>query len=99
MFLSTSRERKWPYLRSEGYEVKSVETWDYNCIAFAADVDTEWWWPDADGDAKWPITWREETLECFREAFRSLGYKKCWFSFRRRRFEKIAIYVKDGVPT
>ena len=37
MPMHPSRENKWPYLVSEGYEVMSPETWDYNCIAFAAD--------------------------------------------------------------
>src|SRR5437868_2913200 len=99
MRMHPSREGKWPYLLSEGYEVVSIETWDYNCIAFAADVQIQWWWPDLYGDAEWPISWREETLDCFLEAFRSLGYKKCWFGFRVPRFEKIAIYAKNGVPT
>lgn len=52
--LSPPLEAKWPYLLSEGYTVISKATSDYNCIAFAADVQTEWWWPDQDGDAEWP---------------------------------------------
>jgi hypothetical protein len=93
------KESRWPYLLSEGYNVISVETWDYNCIAFAADVQDEWWWPDQNGDASWPIPNREETLQCFVQAFESLGYKKCWFGIRQRRFERIAIYANQGVPT
>ena len=45
--MAPDKERCWPYLMAEGYTVTSAETWGYNCIAFAADVETEWWWPDA----------------------------------------------------
>jgi hypothetical protein len=99
--LSPNRENKWPYLFSEGYEVTSIETFEYNCIAFAADVQVEWWWPDANGDAAWPISWREETTECFIEAFQSLGYfghESCDSSLEAG-FEKIAVYSLRGVPT
>jgi hypothetical protein len=100
MRLHPAREQKWPYLLSEGYSVASIETWDYNCIAFAADVQDQWWWPDANGDAEWPPgVKREETLERFIEAFETLGYKRCWFPWRQRRFERIAIYTLNGVPT
>jgi hypothetical protein len=99
MRLPLWKERKWPYLLSEGYGVASNETWDYNCIAFSADIQDDWWWPDQNGDAYWPISWREETLECFVAAFRSIGYKKCWLSIRQKRFERVAIYTKDNIPT
>jgi hypothetical protein len=99
MRLHQSKENKWPFLCSEGYDAVSPETWSYNCIAFAADKDTQWWWPDADGDADWPIARREVTLDCFIEAFETLAYKKCRSARQRRGFEKIAIYALAGEPT
>jgi hypothetical protein len=99
--LSPDRENKWPYLLSEGYDVKSIETWDYNCIAFAADVDDEWWWPDAQGDGIWPISWREVSKDCFIAAFQSLGYfghESCDGSLESG-YEKIAVYLLNGIPT
>lgn len=100
MRLHPARENKWPYLLSEGYSVESVETWDYNCIAFAADIQDQWWWPDANGDCEWPPgVKREVTLERFIEAYGTRGYKKCWFSLCQRRFERIAIYTLNGIPT
>jgi hypothetical protein len=99
MRLPPSKENKWPFLHSEGYDAVSPQTWDYNCIAFAADIDTKWWWPDADGDAEWPIKRREVTLDCFIEAYETLGYRKCRSPRQRRGFEKIAIYSRHGEPT
>jgi len=96
--LSPQKENNWPYLLLEGYEVKSIDTWDYNCIAFAADVQTDWWWPDANGDAFWPIQWREVTVPCFIAAFRTLGYEVCRDGLESG-FEKIAIYTLNGAPT
>ena len=100
MRLSQDRERRWPYLVSEGYTVKSRETWDYNCIAFAADIETEWWWPDPNGEAKWPAgVKREERLECFAEAFGTLGYQGCEDGSLEAAYEKVALYSQNGVPT
>jgi len=98
--LTQEKEQRWPHLVSEGYTVSSTATWDYNCIAFAAGVETEWWWPDADGQAKWPASVkREERLERFAEAFETLGYQVCEGDLLEPGYEKIAIYVREGVPT
>ena len=100
MRLPPDRESKWPYLSSEGYSVESIASLDYNCIAYAADIQDQWWWPDANGDCEWPAgVKREETLESFIQAYATLGYKKCWFPWRQRRFERVALYALNGVPT
>jgi len=98
--LPREKEALWPYLVSEGYQVTSGATWDYNCIAFAAGIETEWWWPDPNGDATWPEgVRREERIECFAEAFATLGYEVCERGELEPGFEKIAIYAAGGVPT
>lgn len=98
MRLPQFKEDKWPYLASEGYDVKSHATWQYNCIAFAADVDTKWWWPD--GAGYWPPGIRREvTTKAFIEAFSSLGYRVCHSGNRQLGFDKIAIYTQNDVPT
>jgi len=98
--LAPNKEALWPHLRSEGYAVKSPQTWSYNCIAFAAGVETEWWWPDPNGDAAWPNSVpREETLECFAAAFATIGYETCPDSSLESGYEKVAIYAQSGVPT
>jgi hypothetical protein len=43
---------------------------------------------------------QEETLECFVEAFRTLGYEPCDDEVLEANIEKIAIYAdKAGAPT
>ena len=96
--LDQKLEQLWPYLSSEGYEVKSIPTWRYNCIAFAADDPSVTWWPDSNDDGYWPIPKREVSLTCFKEAFASLGYQESGDGLEAG-YEKIAIYVFEGLPT
>jgi hypothetical protein len=87
-------------LLSRGYEVSSPADWDYNCIAFAADVQNSWWWPDPHCDAFWPNgVERELKLEAFVRAYATVGYEVCQDGSFEPGYEKIAIYEKDGVPT
>jgi hypothetical protein len=92
------REGKWPHITTEGYDTKSPETYDYNCIAFAAGVTDEWWWPDQHGGGAWPIAKREVSVDCFVEAFRTKEYELCDAGLESE-FERIAIYVLNGEPT
>ena len=73
----------------------------YNCIAWAAEDATRWWWPDAFGLYYWPDQApRTETLDAFTAVFRVLGYEICEDSRPERGFEKVAIYVDGrGRPT
>jgi hypothetical protein len=74
------------------YTIKSVDTDDYNCIAFAADDKTKWSWPFS---AYWPEGIKEEeTLEAFIECYKSLGYEDCDMDESYSpKFEKVAIFV------
>jgi hypothetical protein len=98
--LSQWIEEAHPNLAPEGYEVRSIKTWRYNCIAFAADDVSDWWWPDPDEDtdAYWPISWREESIDCFIKAYQSIGYEVCG-NEAENGFEKIAIFALNDVPT
>src|ERR1700690_209001 len=77
----------------------SPATPQYNCIAWAAGENHRRWWP-ADWDRAtyyWPPHLNREpfggqTLPNFIAAFKSLGYKKCWFSWRQSGVEKVAIF-------
>lgn len=98
--ISIEREECWPFLVSEGYVQTSDETTIYNCIAFAAGVTQEWWWPDDEGVGKWPDgVPRMETIECFVQAYGTLGYEICENDDLEDGFEKVAIYALEGVPT
>jgi hypothetical protein len=103
---SLELENEWPNLNSEGYEIKSKKTLltdpnceHYNCIAFAADIETAWWEPDQGGVGAWPISKREYTLQCYTEAYEAMGYEVCPESNIEIGFEKIVLYALRNEPT
>lgn len=100
--LSVEKEAYFPNLQQSQYEVTSAETSDYNCIAHAAGVADDWWWP-ADPPAYWPDgVHKDETIESFILAYKEVGYAKCPTQSRdlEEGIEKVAIYVDvEGVPT
>lgn len=81
------------------YEITSDEDSNYNCIAWAAGDDQEWWWPDV--DSYWPPGIpRQETIDGFVMAFETLGYTLCQDGIYQEGFIKIAIFAdEDGIPT
>ncbi len=72
---------------------------DYNCIAWAAGIDNDWWWPDP--NCTWPPSApREATLSAFIAAFATLGYEPCGDGTLEEQTEKVAIYAfPDGRTT
>lgn len=94
-------ERDFPNLVTQGYKLTSPDTIDYNCVAWAAEDDETWWWPDAQNQEYWPPgVPREETLEAFQQAFETLGYKVCEDDTLETGFQKIAIYLNaNKIPT
>lgn len=94
-------ERDYPNLIIHGYKLTSPDTTDYNCVAWAAEDDETWWWPDAQHEEYWPPgVPREETIEAFQQAFSTLGYEICQDDVLEEGFQKIAIYVNSSkVPT
>jgi hypothetical protein len=72
----------------------------YNCFAWAAGDDGNWWCPLA----YWPEgVPREDTLEAFVAAFETRGYAECADSSLEDGYEKVALYaVREAgvdVPT
>ena len=80
-------------------KLTSLEDPGYNCIAWAAEDNENWWWPDT--DSFWPEgVERQETLDSFIKAFATLGYELCTDGALEAGFQKIAIYADArGVPT
>lgn len=88
-----------PRLSDGSFEIIGDATDDYNCIAWAAGDPAAWWWPTVPVVAFWPAGIPDElTLEAFIQAFATLGYVPCDSSDFDRRYEKIAIYVKNEEP-
>jgi hypothetical protein len=90
-----------PRLAERPHEVTSQADSTYNCIAWAAGVQSAWWWPDGFGEYYWPHDVpRSETVAAFAAAFGTLGYSPCEDRSFEAGIEKIAIYVDAaGVPT
>ena len=69
----------------------------YNCIAWAAEDASRWWW--CEGHAYWPPSAPKEcTIPAFIEAFAVLGYEECGDGRLEPGFKKIAIYASGGRP-
>ena len=94
-------ELLFPQLQDAEWGVTSKPDDVYNCIAWAANVTTDWWWPVGPGRTYWPEgVRREATLDAFRELFTTLGYEVCADEKLEPGFEKIAIFADDqGFPT
>ena len=60
-------EDLFPGIRGQPYKITSPASLQYNCIAWAAGDDRNWWWPDEDGMDVWPAgVDRVATVETFR---------------------------------
>ncbi len=94
-------ESLFPGLRGSPYAITSPSDDVYNCIAWAANDNGHWWWPDPSPQAYWPAgVQREESLAAFQEAFLSLGYLVCADEALEAGFEKVALFADaDGFPT
>jgi hypothetical protein len=97
--VSAVLEGFFPGLAQGGYTLTSPADRVYNCIAWAAGVQNEWWWPDPMGVSPWPAgVRREETVAAFIEAFESLGFIPCPSDAPETGFEKTALYALAGAP-
>ncbi|MCY4473974.1 MAG: hypothetical protein OXC83_00880 [Chloroflexi bacterium] len=73
------------------FSVTSPQDARYNCVAWAAGMDSGWWWPGL-GFA-WPFDQSEdESLLTFITAFNTLGFERCEDGTLEEGFEKIAVY-------
>lgn len=89
-----------PRLLGCAFRVTSLADADYNCIAWAAGDTAEWWEPDVDRDYYWPPGIRREyTLEAYKGAYQTIGYKVCASPEREKGWEKVAIFTNAmGTP-
>ena len=99
--MSSHIETLFPGLAATGYQETSPATPEYNCIAWAAATEEDWWWPDAFGEYYWPSgVPRVETIEAFITAYSLLGYTPCETADLEHEYEKIALYIDpQGIPT
>lgn len=90
-----------PQLTTSNCRHTSPEDPTYNCIAWAAEDTSRWWWPDALGQQYWPAELgRGETLDAFRKAYGLLGYDRESDSHLEPGIAKVAIFTDlHDVPT
>lgn len=97
-----SIEGDFPGLAGTDWEITSPPTKAYNCIAWAADDPTRWWWPQPHPMVYWPPSApRDGSVETFIAAFGLLGYEVCpeFDVTLDERYDKLVLYTKDGLPT
>jgi hypothetical protein len=89
---------EFPRLAAHGYTKTSDATPAYNCIAWAANDTTRFWWPAPSG--YWPPKApRQLRIKAFVLAFQTLGYKKCRDGLPEPSYEKVAIYADNMKAT
>ncbi|MBO0348053.1 hypothetical protein J0895_02830 [Phormidium pseudopriestleyi FRX01] len=90
-------EADYPNLLQSGYRLTSPDTIDYNCMAWALEDKSKWWWPDEMEQQYWPPNIkREESLKAFIQVFESLGYKVCETASLEVGFQKVALYADSN---
>jgi hypothetical protein len=90
-------EADYPNLLPTGYRLTSQDTPDYNCIAWALEDNSSWWWPDEMEQQYWPPNVkREESLEAFIQVFESFGYQVCETASLEVGFQKVALYADSN---
>jgi hypothetical protein len=92
---------EFPNSRIEPFYITSPETYFYNCIAWACEDYTKFYWPDSSNLYYWPEDVpREENIEAFIELFKKKGYEVCTNGSLETNWNKIAIFCKaNGAPT
>jgi hypothetical protein len=76
---------------------ESDQTGRYNCLAWAVHNDRLNIWPDEDNS--WPIGLpRVETVASIVAFLKILGFDECSDDGLEPRFEKVAIYARQGIP-
>jgi hypothetical protein len=83
---------------NSAFRATSLQTDGYNCFAWAMGVQDKRWEPF--GNHFWPPgVPRALTMDAFIRAFATLGYHPCLDAGLQEKFERVAIFAKDGCPT
>lgn len=89
-----------PNTHIEPLVVTSMATGNYNCIAWALEDTTHFYWTGPKEHFYWPDDLsREESMASFIQLFAKHGYTICSNALKEKGFTKIALFAKDGLPT
>ncbi len=91
-----------PGLTLTRWQEKSLQDYHYNCIAFAAGDERNWWEPSGDPLHYWPPGIPlEYSVQAYKLAYQIFGYRECEFTDTfEKGYQKIAIFIyRDGIPS
>ena len=88
-------EEEHPGLKGSGYEITSESTDIYNCIAWAAEDDTDWW-SHTPGNYWPPSVPRSPEVWALVQVFETLGYLVSESREREPGYDKVAVYARNG---
>lgn len=95
-------EAAFPNLVDDPYEIQSPSDPQYNCIAWAVGINSQFWDPTSPPIAPyyWPPNIPSSlTVEAYSLAFATIGFTECSDGELEHGYIKIALYVgADGVP-
>ena len=91
-------EQEFPNLKNSYYKETSKATSQYNCIAWAININNKRYWPN-NIDYFWPDNIsNSQKIESFIKLFNKEGYYQCDDSEYEEGFEKICLYTLNNVP-
>lgn len=94
------KDPNFPNSFAEPFKKTSEATDVYNCIAWAANINTQRFWPDPYGGYEWPKELPfEETLDAFIEFYKTFGYSITRDGSYKEGYIKIVIFTKNSSPT
>lgn len=100
MNISDWLEDLFPNLKQSDYNITSPYDPTYNCIAWAAEDTGSWWEPDPMDVCYWPPGIpRKYSVEAYRAAYESIGYKEISEEDLESAYQKVAIFSMAGIPT
>ena len=92
------REEDFPNLDADNHRDTSLPDGLYNCIAWAAGIDNDWW--DPARKHFWPANVpRDYKVTSLILAYESVGFVLCGDDSQEEGFEKVAIYAIDNEYT
>lgn len=95
-------QNAFPNLNKSNSSITSPPDEYYNCIAWAAEFDDVWMWPDQNTpEYYWPPELKKEnTVDAFKKAFALYGYTECENGTFQEGIVKVVLYVDNtNVPT
>ncbi len=91
---------EFPKAKDKPFWVTSPSSGEYNCIAWALEIQHGFFWPAASDKFYWPTHLpRKNTKSVFLKFFQQFGFEVCPDGNMEQGFQKIVLFAKKGRPT